>query len=409
MGMSLQTYKKVMTAAFVNNTRHGFANWRDCGSLCRDVIDGLETARNELCEEERYADLFALCNWTCVKWSRTDKDDSGGETQDFCACVYDIWETIYQDGEQSISHIRMLNTLLKHLEGRVLDYMEDIIYDFILDHFKSEAELARKETFLLQEMESLNKQSSENEVLKYSLYVKEDYYVRVLADQRRPIEEIRTFFRTRDHYIHRDHWARIEADYGNTEEAIALYKEQIAERPDAYWSDEPRKALMDIYKTQGNTAAYNEELYRMALAHPGEKPYYLEYKALFSKDEWQAKWEEILAKFAGKLVMINGWLDLEGRYDLIMDNAEPDNAYVIDTYGKMLFKLYPERCFEVLKNAADQQAKDSSNRREYRYLAKTLKKIASYPGGKQLAAELAAKYRAQYPRRTAMQDELKKF
>ena len=48
MGMSLQTYKKLMTAAFVNNTRHGFANWRDCGSLCRDVIDGLETARNAL-------------------------------------------------------------------------------------------------------------------------------------------------------------------------------------------------------------------------------------------------------------------------------------------------------------------------------------------------------------------------
>ena len=60
-----------------------------------------------------------------MEWSRTDKDDSNGETQDFCACIYDIWETIYLDGEQSIPHIRMLNTLLEHLEGRVLDYMEE--------------------------------------------------------------------------------------------------------------------------------------------------------------------------------------------------------------------------------------------------------------------------------------------
>ena len=406
--MTLQIYKKLMTTAFRDNTRRGFADWRNCGYLYRDVTDGLETAREMLCEEGRYADLFALCNWTFVKWERTEKDDSNGETQDFCACVYDIWETIYRDGEQSISHTRMLNTLLKHLDGRITD-LEDIIYDFILDHFKSKNELARKEAFLLQVMDDLKKQCLENDVRKYSLYVIEDYYVRVLADQRRPIEEIRTFFRTRDHFIHKDHWARIEADYGNLEEAIALYKEMIAERPDAYWSDEPRKALMEIYKTQGNTEAYNEELYRMALAHPREDTYYLEYKALFSDDEWKTRWEKILAKFAGRLFMINCWLNIEGRYDLIMTNAEPDNEHIIYTYGEQLFKLYPERCFEVLKNAADRQVQNSGNRREYRYIAKILKKIASFPGGKEIAADLAAKYRAQYPRRTAMHDELKKF
>lgn len=42
-------------------------------------------------------------------------------------------------------------------------------------------------------------------------------------------------------------------------------------------------------------------------------------------------------------------------------------------------------------------------------IARTLKKIAAHPEGRVLAAELAAKYRAQYPRRTAMIDELKRF
>ena len=136
----------------------------------------------------RYEDLFKLCNWTYVKWSNTDKDDSNGETQDFCACVYAIWETIYNDGEQFLAHNKMLDTLLEHLDGRVYDYMEDTIYDFVLRHFKSEEELAKK--------------------------------------------------------------------------------------------------------------------------------------------EWERKWEELLTKFKGKLIAINSWLYIEGRYDLIMDNAEPDHDYV---------------------------------------------------------------------------------
>ena len=92
-----------------------------------------------------------------------------------------------------------------------------------------------------------------------------------------------------------------------------------------------------------------------------------------------------------------------------MENAEPDNEYIIDAYGKKLFGLYPDRCLKVLANAADRQARASKNRRDYKYIARTLKRIAAQPGGKEIATELAAKYRAQYPRRSAMIDELKRF
>ena len=407
--MRLQDYKKFVTAAFAANTRRGFADWRDCGNLCMDVIGILEGAKEGLCEEGRYADLFHLCNLTYVKWGNTDKDDSNGETQEFCACVYDIWETIYQDGESDLSHEKMLETFLKHLDGRVIDYMEDEIYDFVLAHFKSDDELAKKERFLLKVMDDLKVRIQEKEVTEYSLYVKEHYYVRILADQHRPIEKIRGFLNSRDSYSNKKLLAQIEAEYGNYDEAIALYKELIEDRPDAYWADGHRKALMEIYKAQGNTEAYNGELYNMMMAHPGNDQYYLEYKALFTEEEWNDKWGKILEAYADKLPAINLWLSIEGRYDLIMDNAEPDKAYVIDEYGKKLFKLYPERCFKVLANAADRQARLSKNRRDYKRIAQILRKIAAHSGGKELAAELAAKYRAQYPRRTAMIDELKKF
>lgn len=51
--MKLQDYKKFITAAFVNNTRREFVDWRDCGDLCMDVIEGLEGAKEGLCAANR--------------------------------------------------------------------------------------------------------------------------------------------------------------------------------------------------------------------------------------------------------------------------------------------------------------------------------------------------------------------
>ena len=407
--MKLQDYKELMTRAFSRNTRRGYADWRDCGELCMDVVYNLERAKEELCAESRYDDLFTLCNWTYVKWGRTDKDDSNGETQEFCANVSEIWETIYQDGEQILPHRKMLDTLLKHLDGKVYDYMEDEIYGFILNHFKSEEELVRKEQFLLKTMEDIKSKILGKEVYKYDLYVKTDYYARVLADQKRPIQEIRDLLSSEERYTNRELLAQIETEYGNFDDAITLYKGMIESRPDSYWSEAPRKALMEIYRKQGNIAAYNDELYNIMVEHPGEDKYYLEYKALFSDEEWKSRWEELLEEFKNRLFSIHLWLNIEGRYDLIMDSAEPDNEFLIDTYGKKLFVLYPQRCFNVLANVADRYVQVSKNRRDYRHIARTLEKIAVQPGGRELAAELAAKYRAQYPRRTAMLDELKRF
>ena len=404
--MRFQEYKKLITAAFAQNTRGGLVDSRNCRRLCLDVSTILEEVQEDLRRENRYAELFKLCSWAYVKWEKTNKDDSYGETGDFCRCVYTIWEVIYREGEQSLPHDKMLELFLEQLDGKAFDYLEDRIYEFILGNFKSKEELARKEQFLIKVMKEL-KQTPD--YYENDLYLAEHYYAQVLADQMRPIQEIRELLNSRDSYVNKTLLAQIETKYGNYDEAISLYKDQIEERPNSYWSNDPRKALMEIYSVQGNTEAYNEELFNMMLTNAGAKEWFLEYKALFAEEEWKKRWEDILVLFKGRLSQINPWLSIENRYDIIMDNAEPDADYIVDAYGKELFELYPERCFKVLANAADRYAENSNSRRGYRDIAKTLKKIAAHPGGGELAAELAEKYRAKYPRRSAMLDVLKKF
>lgn len=87
--------------------------------------------------------------------------------------------------------------------------MEDEIYDFVLKHFKNEEQLIRKEQFLWRVMDEIKRQIPARDILQYSLYVKEDYYARVLADQRRPIQEIRDFLNTRDRYSNKELLAQI--------------------------------------------------------------------------------------------------------------------------------------------------------------------------------------------------------
>ena len=43
------------------------------------------------------------------------------------------------------------------------------------------------------------------------------------------------------------------------------------------------------------------------------------------------------------------------------------------------------------------------------YNAELYNMMVAHPGGREIAAELAVKYRTQYPRRSAMIDEVKRF
>ena len=407
--MEMKEYKQEISSSFSSNTRRGFADWRNCSRLCHDVAGCLENASRSLSAGQRYAELFDLCNWTFVKWSNTDKDDSYGESQTFWYYVREIWETVYNEGEQSLPHGKMLDGFLKLLDGKKCGDLDEYIYSFILSHFMSEDELAKKAQFLAKEMDDLKKRIPEKDILIYELHSLEKYYARVLADQRRPIEEIREFLRTSGSYESGELLAQIETQYGNYPEAVSLYRELLAEHPDGSHSNSYRKALMDIFRMQGDTDSYNAVLYGMMMYKPSETKYFLEYKALFTEEEWRREWEDLLRKNRMRMWAILPWLKLEGRYDLIMENAEPDDDSVLEHYGDLLFPLYPERCLKVMANAADNLAAESKNRHDYRRVAGMLRKICRYPGGREIAGELAEKYRKQYPRRPAMLDELEKF
>lgn len=402
IGIPKSEYKKEITAIFNSNTTRGFSDWRQCGSLCMDTCNFLADAADALSQEGRYTDLFEITNRCYMKWSDTDKDDSNGETQNFCACVQDNWALVYDNGQSDISHDKMQKWFMDQLEGHtVIDYMEDDLYDFLLKHFKEADELALKKAMI----EKVMKDSATS---KYSIPVLQDYYIRVLADLKTPIKEIRAFVNKSDGYGIYDTLAAIEQEYGNYDAAITLYEKRIAERPDRYWSNEPRRALIEIYKKNGDKEKEFEQLKQLLWTNVGDRDIFLEYKQHFSEEEWPAEWDRILEELK-KHYGGTSWYAIEGRFDIIMDMIEESpSAGLFDIY-KELEQLYPERCFKVRVACVRADAARASKRSSYRYIARDLKIISKYDGGMEVARQLAAEFVDMYPRRSAMIDELRPF
>ena len=245
-GIPKSEYKKEITEIFRSNTTRGFSDWRQCGNLCMDVCGFLEDSANVLGSEGRYADLFEVTNRCYMKWSDTHKDDSNGETQTFCACVMEKWTIVYDKEQDDITHAQMQKWFMEQLEGHtVIDYMEDDLYLFLIKNFKNEDELNLKKAMLERVMKADN-------TSKYSIPVLQDYYIRVLADLKTPIKDIRSFAAKANSYSISDTLAAIEEEYGNYGAAIAIYEKRIEERPDKYWSNKPRRALINIYKKLGD-------------------------------------------------------------------------------------------------------------------------------------------------------------
>lgn len=190
---------------------------------------------------------------------------------------------------------------------------------------------------------------------------------------------------------------------------LLLYKKRIAERPDRYWSNEPRRALIEIYKKTGEKEKEFEQLQKLLWANVGNPDIFLEYKMHFTENDWPAEWERILEKLKNHPGGAE-WYAIEGRFDLIMDMIEkpPVSDELFDIY-KELDTLYPKRCLKVRVESVRNAAARASKRSDYRWLARKLKKISTYDGGMELARELVAEFVAMYPRRSAMIDELRLF
>lgn len=70
---------------------------------------------------------------------------------------------------------------------------------------------------------------------------------------------------------------------------------------------------------------------------------------------------------------------------------------------------YAEEVFEKYKVEFQKLTESASTKATYREIAKQLRKLSRYDGGKKLVRELVAEWKEKYPKRKAMMEELDKI
>jgi len=96
----------------------------------------------------------------------------------------------------------------------------------------------------------------------------------------------------------------------------------------------------------------------------------------------------------------------EGLYTELFNALQGSHIEVWDQYESCLKDLFPERLCDIYVTHVRQEVQHVSDRCFYRLWAGYLQKIATYPGGKEIAAALATEWRSLYARRRALMEEL---
>ncbi|MCD8306622.1 MAG: hypothetical protein LUD51_00095 [Clostridia bacterium] len=214
-------------------------------------------------------------------------------------------------------------------------------------------------------------------------------------------------------------WAADNLDQrGKTDEAVRVLKEsRNQDKEDGIFVSREVVRLISMYEKLGRKKDCKNELlfYIFACDHGPHfndtkysydlREYIRKLKALCNPEEWSGYRERILE---GNLVNKFVFLDEEGLYDRLLSELLKEPPYQMDQYEKKLKPLYPE---EVKKYYADylmRRAPQTTKRSEYAALMPYLKKLVNYPGGMELAMDIASQWKDRFAGRRAFLDELHK-
>lgn len=406
----VKEYKKQIQTLFSRAKVHGFVDWRHMGPLESGVLDLLDDARQELFAPEDRWDLFAVANAVFLKWGKTNMDDDGN-TQTVMDEVTDAWDDVIGRLVDEKEQKKALDFFMKHTDGKVIDYVEDYLYQFMDTHFRTPELLKVRRIFLEDKIRQVESSDRDDFLKECDVTNLKEYLLQVLSYEGAPIEEVEAYAKTVGGYAIDDRMLRIYEERGEIEKEIALLRkiiEKQGSRPFRSFSyTKYEMKLKEIYQRTGRAEEHYALLRQMFYENPGNDELYEEYRATFSDDQWREETGQRLYPAVVGRYDAMSLFEKEKRYDLMMDTAERAGAFY--GYEKVLRERYPERCLKILAMNADDEMELATQRKGYRKVARVLKKMLEYPGGEAVAKDLAEKYRKEYPRRPALWEELERF
>lgn len=407
----MKRYKSQIDRVFINNTdRHNFIDYYSAGALASELEAFLDEDIQGMLDNGQYTDAFELTNYIFVKIGNQDMDDSDGEIGVLAERCLEIWQEIAAHGSRELKR-KMFQWYKDHLDGSVIDYMDDYLEQILFENFKEEEFLADKLKFSEAKLrEHKRKEDSWSRgyhagkwAVRHLVVMEEQKASPSMIDEycKKNLE----FSQVRNYYI--ENCLKRQA----YEPAIqALEEGKVIDKDSRGLVADYSLQLKDLYKQLGNRQAYEKELRSLVLDYKaGDVHLFKELKSLYGEKEWQEQRELIfrnLPPYAG----IDKLYEIEKLYDRLLEIVlNTSGLYKLTEYEKCLQTIYPKELLEKYETVLKNMAGRASDRKRYQEMVAILRRMQKYPEGKEKVREIVTDWQSAYRNRRAMMDELKKL
>lgn len=390
--------------------RDHFISYREAGAFISELEDFIDQDVHSLLDYGNYSSAFEVMNYIFVMLGEVDIDDSDGETGLIADQIYQLWLEML-DQVTAEEKGKMFDWFTSHLDGSVIDYLEEYIEQIIMEGFQETEYEQKKIDFIVGMIEQSEKEDSgwnrDYAVGKWAVK-----YLQLLEEKNIPEQQIEeTCKRYWGNSSVREYYMDFYMKKKEYERVLQVLNESILlDKQYSGLISEYQKRKKKIYLLQGDKDAYVKQLWRLVLKdEAGNLELYRELKEQYSVEEWLVKREEVFKKISSN-VNIESLYREEKLYDRLLPIVlKTPGLYVLQEYGDVLGKVYPEQILDKYQYEINRLAVPVSSRSNYAYLVSILRRMEKLKGGKKVVEKIAGEWRIKYKNRPAMMDELGKL
>ena len=388
--------------------RNHFIDYQTAHDFIRAVEEFLYDDVQIMLGDQCYLEAFELTCYIFTTVGNVDIDDSDGGTGMLAEHCYEIWQKILEAANESTKRT-IFEWFTNHLDGSVIDYMEDYIERIIMEEFDEKEYLVAKLEFTDKKVEEAEKKAD-----SWSVNYKTGHWVMnhiaVMESCGYGWDDVEKYcmehwkpFAVRGYYI--DQCLK-HKDY---DRAIAVLKESI--QIDA--GDRGRIAdysvkLKELYQLCGMQEKYLEQLWQLVTKDDaGSLETFRELKGNYSEIEWTEKREQLFAALPS-YAKVDRLYKEEKLYDRLLEYVlRSSGLLALREYRSDLENAYPLEVLEKYRNEVEIMARHVSNRSTYKELVTILRSMKKITGGDKIVDEIALHWKMAYSNRRAMMEELR--
>lgn len=372
--------------------KDGFIDYDNAYCFFEALGEYMEDGLDSLLEDGRIGDAFELVCLVYMTGITQEADDSDGGLTELIAQCAGCWDEIYDCADAALRE-HMYDWFCDAITKKRCDII-GYLQAFVLEKFSETGFVRRSMAMLDAEMETASEWEW-GELMQQRLDITPEEELPALLERYGDRPAVRR-------------WKIKRATaQGALETAVELLQESMTlDAKEAGAVCRYREQLIDLYDKLSRREKYYETLKDYVLNQwQRDMGYIQRLKEATPPEQWPALRAQLAASNSLSNVRVE-FLAAEAQWDALLALAQKGWSNELQRYEPELKRRYPEQMRQVWQNEARWRMERANDRRGYRSAIAALKQLRRCAEGRKAAQQLAAQWRAAYPRRMALHDEL---